>query len=141
MYMNVGVHVILQVTVTIELKTAEAVAYWGCSVKKTFSKISQHLQQKHLCQSLFFNKASGLQFYFKKIFCHRCFSVNFCEIFKSTFFIEHLFCSFFKYLQKNLLFVNKKLLSEAALQRCSQKNYVLTTCSKFTGEHQCPSVI
>ena len=37
---------------------------------------------KHLCQSLFFNKNTLL----KKRLWHGCFPVNFCEIYKNTFF-------------------------------------------------------
>ena len=42
---------------------------------------------KHLCQSLFFNKVSGLR---KKETLTRAFSCEFSEIFKNTFFTEHL---------------------------------------------------
>ena len=37
---------------------------------------------KHLCQSLFFNKVTGLG--------HRCFSVNFAKFLRTPFLIEHL---------------------------------------------------
>ena len=32
-----------------------------CSVKKVFLKISQNTKEKHLCQSLFFDKVTGLR--------------------------------------------------------------------------------
>ena len=32
-----------------------------CSVKKVFLKISQNSLEKHVCQSLFFNKVAGLR--------------------------------------------------------------------------------
>ena len=43
---------------------------------------------KHLCRSLFFSKFSDLKYVtlLKKKLRHRCFPVNFCEIFKNTFF-------------------------------------------------------
>ena len=46
------------------------------------------LTEKHLCQSLFFNKVVGLgsATLFKKIHWHRCFPVNFAKIFTSTSF-------------------------------------------------------
>ena len=50
-----------------------------CSVKKVFLKISQNTQKNTFCQSLFLNKVAGLMF-----------SYEFCKIFKSTFFTEHL---------------------------------------------------
>ena len=33
----------------------------GVLLKKVFLEISQNSQQKHLCQSLFFNKVAGLR--------------------------------------------------------------------------------
>ena len=42
---------------------------------------------KHLCQSFFFEKVAGLR---KKETLTRVFSCEFCEIFKNTFFTEHL---------------------------------------------------
>ena len=47
------------------------------SVLKNFSKFTR----KHLCQGFFFNKVACLA---------QVFSCEFCEIFKETFFIEHL---------------------------------------------------
>ena len=43
-----------------------------------FLKVFWNLQEKHLCQSLFFNKVAHF------------FSCKFCKVFKKTFFIEHL---------------------------------------------------
>ena len=47
---------------------------------------------KHLCQSLFFNKVVGLRdaTLLKKETLAQVFSCEVCEIFKNTFFIEHL---------------------------------------------------
>ena len=47
---------------------------------------------KHLCQSLFFNKVAGLRLatLLKKETLAQVFSCDFCEIYKNTFFTEHL---------------------------------------------------
>ena len=47
---------------------------------------------KHLCQSLFFNKVTGLRSttFLKKRLWHRCFPVNFRKFLRTLFFIEHL---------------------------------------------------
>ena len=47
---------------------------------------------KHLCQRLFFNKVVFLCFLFS--FLIQVFSWEICEIFKNTFFIEHLLTTF-----------------------------------------------
>ena len=47
-----------------------------------FLKISQNSQKNLLCQSVFFNKVAGWRL-----------SYEFCEIFKKTFFSEHLWTS------------------------------------------------
>ena len=45
-----------------------------CSVKKVFLEISHNSQEKHLCQSLFFNKVAGLR---------TCFPVNFAKFLRT----------------------------------------------------------
>ena len=46
---------------------------------------------KHLCQSLFFKKVAGMRsLALLKIALAQKFSCEFCEIFKNTFFTEHL---------------------------------------------------
>ena len=56
-------------------------------VLKNFSKFTV----KHLCQSLFFCKVAGQACNFiKKETLVQLFSCKFCEIFKNTFFTEHL---------------------------------------------------
>ena len=47
---------------------------------------------KHICQSLFLNKVSGLRTatLLKKKLWQRCFPVNYAKLFKSNFFIEQL---------------------------------------------------
>ena len=56
-------------------------------VLKNFSKFTE----KHLCQSLLFNKVSGvsLQLYFKKETLAQVLYCEFCEIFKKAIFTEH----------------------------------------------------
>ena len=47
---------------------------------------------KHLCQSLFFNKVTGLRpaNLLKKRLWHRRFAVNFAKLLRTPFYIEHL---------------------------------------------------
>ena len=45
---------------------------------------------KHLCQSLFFNKAAGPATLLKKRLWHRCFPVNFAKFLRIPFLTEHL---------------------------------------------------
>ena len=57
------------------------------SVLKNFAKFTI----KHLRQSFFFNKVAGGTFNFiQKETLAQVFSYKFCEIFKNTFFLEHL---------------------------------------------------
>ena len=57
------------------------------SIKKGVLKNFPKFIVKHLCQSLFFNKVVGLSR------LARVFSYEFCGIFRSTFFIEHLWAT------------------------------------------------
>ena len=52
-----------------------------CSIEKVLWEISQNSQEKHLCQSLFFNKKETLT---------QVFSCEFYEISENTFSTEHL---------------------------------------------------
>ena len=47
---------------------------------------------KHLCQSFFFNKVTGVMsaILLKKRLWYRCFPVNFVKFLRTPFFIEHL---------------------------------------------------
>ena len=45
---------------------------------------------KHLCQSLFFDEDPGLSNFIKNEALAQVLSCEFCEIFKNTFFTEHL---------------------------------------------------
>ena len=66
-------------------------SYQRCSMKKGVLKIFTKFRGKHLCQSLFFNKAAGLgpATLLKKRLWHT-FSCEFCEISKNTFFTKHI---------------------------------------------------
>ena len=57
-------------------------------ILKNLSKFTE----KHLCQSLFFNKVAGLMpaTLSKMRFLHRCFPVNFVKFIRTPFFTEHL---------------------------------------------------
>ena len=57
-------------------------------VLKNFAKFVE----KHLCQSLVFNKVVSLRSatLFKKRLWHRCFPVNYAKCSRTAFFIEHL---------------------------------------------------
>ena len=61
----------------------------SCSVKNVFSEISQNLQENTCARVSFLinMQASGLSpaTLSKKRLWHRCFSCEFCEIFKNTF--------------------------------------------------------
>ena len=62
-----------------------------CSVRKGVLRNLAKFTGKDLCQSLFFNKVSGLRpaTLLKKRLA-QVFSCEFCEIFKNIFFTEHL---------------------------------------------------
>ena len=59
----------------------------GCSIKKVFLKTWQNLQEKDLCQNLFFNKVGDLRpaTLFKKETLTKCFHVNFAKFLGAAF--------------------------------------------------------
>ena len=63
---------------------------WFC--KKGLLKNFTKFTGKHLCQSLFYNKAAGLRpaTLLKKRLWHRWFPVNFVKILRAPISIEHL---------------------------------------------------
>ena len=64
-----------------------------CSLKKGVQKNFAKFTWKYLCQSLFFNKVTGLKpatLLKKRRLWHKFFPFEFCEIFKKKFFTEHL---------------------------------------------------
>ena len=67
-------------------KTLEAVNE-KCSVKRVFLRNFAKFTGKHLCQSLFFNKITGLRTatLLKKRLLHRCFPVNFAKFLRTPF--------------------------------------------------------
>ena len=64
----------------------------GILYKKVFLKLSQKVTEKHLCQSLFFNKACNLT---RKETLEQVFSCEFCKFFKKNFFTEQEVSSIF----------------------------------------------
>ena len=53
------------------------------------------LTEKHLCQSLLFNKVADLRpaTLLRKRLWHRCFPVNFAKVSRTPFLIEHLWAT------------------------------------------------
>ena len=65
----------------------ESRQFFPVSFVKNFIKLTG----KHLCQSLFLNKAAGLNItLLKKRLWYRCFPVTFAKFLRTPFFIEHL---------------------------------------------------
>ena len=63
------------------------ISHRRCSVRKGVLRHFAKFTGQQLCQRLFWPEACN---FIKKEIWHRCFSVNFCEISKNTFFTEHL---------------------------------------------------
>ena len=63
-----------------------------CSLRKGVLRNFVKFTGKHLCQSLFLNKVSGLRpaTLLKKRLWHRCFPVNFVKFLRTPFSIEHI---------------------------------------------------
>ena len=62
-------------------------SHQGCSVRKGVLRNFAKFTGKHLCQSLFFNKVTGLRpaTLLKKKLWHRCFLVNFVKFLRALF--------------------------------------------------------
>ena len=60
-------------------------------------------------------------------------SCKFCEIFKNTFFTEHLWTT------ASITFKYEILIVRSSHQRCSIKKSFLKDFTKFTGKHLCQS--
>ena len=71
--------------------------------------------------------------FFKKEALAKVLSSEFCEIFKNTFFTEHLWMTASMSLQYEILIVR------SSHQRCSVLKVVLKNSTKFTGKHLCQS--
>ena len=67
-------------------KQPPEVFYKKKSVLRNFAKF----KGKHLCQSLFFNKVTGLSLQLLKKTLAQVFPCEFCEISKNTFLMKHL---------------------------------------------------
>ena len=64
-----------------------------CSIKKDFLKILQNSQEDS-CARFFFNKVAGkARNFIKKETLAKVWFCEICEIFKNTFFTEHLWVS------------------------------------------------
>ena len=97
------------------------------SVKEVFLDISQHLQEKYLCQSLFFNKVAGN--FIKKETLAQVFSCKFCE--KNTFLYRTpLVAAFAKRKADNLL--NLTLWKKIILFPHKLHKFKNTKTHKFT---------
>ena len=61
-------------------------------MKKGVTEFSQNSQEKTCTRVIFLNEVAGLQAcsFIKKESVAQVFSCEFCEIFKNTFFTEHL---------------------------------------------------
>ena len=72
-------------------RTGYRSSHRGCSIRKGVLRKFAKFTEKHLCQSLFFNKVAGLRSAtsLNMRHLHRCF----CEIFKNTFLAEHLWAA------------------------------------------------
>ena len=70
----------------------EKSSHQKCSIKKGVLRSFAKFTEKHLCQSLFFDKVTGGGGcnFIKKETLAQVFSREFCEISKNTFFKEHL---------------------------------------------------
>ena len=66
--------------------------HWRCFIKKSVLQNFSKFTEKHLCQSLFFNKVAGLRpvTLLKNGPWHRCFPVNFAKFLRTPFFIKQL---------------------------------------------------
>ena len=78
--------------------------YYKKGVLKNFAKLTG----KHLCQSLFLNKAASTAYNFiKKETLAQVFSCEFCKIFKNPFLTEHPWTTTSDYITLNLKFFSQ----------------------------------
>ena len=70
------------------IRSSRQEVFYKKDVLKNFAKF----REKHLCQSLFFNKVAGLRSatLLKKRLWHRCFPVKFAKFLRTPFLTEHL---------------------------------------------------
>ena len=79
---------ILNIRMSSDVGSSRPETFCKKRVLRNFTKFTG----KHLCHSLFFNKAVGLRHatLLKKRLWYRCFPVNFVEFLRTPFFMEHL---------------------------------------------------
>ena len=84
-----------------------------CCVKIGVLRNFKKFTGKHQCQSLFFNKVSGLKpaTLFKERLWRRCFPVSFVKFLRTPFYIEHLWWLLFILSVLAVNFLDKKSLS------------------------------
>ena len=72
--------------------------HWNCSIKLGVLKNFAKFKGKHLCQSLFFNKAADLRpaTLLKKRLCQSCFPANFAKFLRTPFLQNTFDCFFVK---------------------------------------------
>ena len=66
-------------------RSSRSKVFYKKGVHRNFAKFTE----KHLCQSHFLNKVSGLRPAKKRLW-HRCFPVNFAKFLRTAFSLEHL---------------------------------------------------
>ena len=113
-----------------------------CSMKKGVLRNFTKFTEKHLCQSLFFNKVAGLRpaTLLKKRLWHRCFPVNFVKFLRTPFCRTPLDDCFY------FLRISSQHTTLSTDYRSSPPEVFLgkgdvKICSKFKGEHPCQSAI
>ena len=100
-----------------------------CSVKIC---VLRNFTGKHLCQSLFLNKVSGLRLatlFIKKLW-HKCFPVNFVKFLRTPFYIERLWWLLFPHLSLYILLLPCRTTLEILL--LSQKLFFLLHAARHS---------
>ena len=110
-------------------------------VLRNFTKFTR----KHLCQSLFFNKVTGLRTatLLKKRLWQRCFPLNFLKFQRTPFFIEHLFWLLLRlvisknyFLVQTMLFSNNSVITESLVLKNLRGHFVRSNQCLF-----CPTFL
>ena len=100
--------------------------------KKRCSLKFHKLTGKHLCQSLFFNKVSGL---LKKRLCHRCFPVKSAKFIR-TAYLRNTYGRLLLNMLTSVGVINQSLSIKSSHSRLFCENHVLKDLAKVTGKHQ-----
>ena len=91
-----------------------------CSIKKVFLKVSQNSQENTCVRVSFLIKLQALACNFIKREClAHMFSCTFCEIFKNTFFTEHLWTTTSEYQEFQTTLQFCMLIEKTLHQYCS----------------------